>query len=190
MRFEAIAYQHSWFMIRTFWSSGIKHTLKPLQANHGIRVCFFGALMMPPRVEYVVQLARWVEAGQIIIGSLGSLFLDRWQATLKASEAISFIRAGCPRPEICNKNLTTALSSNGMRYCWLWAFCSFERRPCARWWKVVRAASLSSTKAAYILRMLGGRPKANTWLAQSMLTYSSDSEGKAHGRAEVWKSLK
>ena len=34
--------------------------------------------------------------------------------------------------DMCNRNLTTAFSSDGVRYCWLWFFSSFERRPFAR----------------------------------------------------------
>jgi hypothetical protein len=52
--------------------------------------------------------------------------LDLWRATLKASEGVYFIRTGCPRSNISNKNVTRAFSSSVIRYCWRRALSSCE----------------------------------------------------------------
>jgi hypothetical protein len=43
-----------------------------------------------------------------------------------------FDGTGYPSLDICNKYLTKAFSSKGVRYCWRFAFSSFEGRLCAR----------------------------------------------------------
>jgi hypothetical protein len=88
---------------------------------------------------------------------------------MKASERRYFTATGYPLLDIRNKYLTRPFSSDGVRYCWLQAFSSFEGRPCARFHRVVRATSWRFGRAAYVLGSVGSRPSASARLAASIL---------------------
>ena len=49
MRPKVILYEHPWFFISLFFGLGIKHTLKPLQADIGVGESRFGARIQPSR---------------------------------------------------------------------------------------------------------------------------------------------
>src|SRR5436853_5535953 len=99
---------------------------------------------------------------------------------MNASERRYLTGTGYPLLDICNKYLTRAFSSNGVRYCWRFAFSSFEGRPCARCHRVERGTLPRSDRAAYVLGSAGSRPSERTSLARSMLTYNGDCDGKGN----------
>lgn len=77
-----------------------------------------------------------------------------------------------------------------LRYCWLWAFYSFDRLPCARWWRVGKGTSPRSARAAYVLGTSGGRPCASTWPARSILVHCGDGDGKGASETPRWATIK
>lgn len=103
--------------------------------------------------------------------------VERWRAMLNASKGRNFIRTGFPRSDISFKNLSRAFSSDGVRYCWLWAFCSFERRPCARWWRVEGGTLLGFDMVSYVRGSSGRKASARALLARSLITYCGDGDG-------------
>jgi hypothetical protein len=108
---------------------------------------------------------------QFLPGGLSGLSaMGRCRVTLKANEGMNFIRTGCPRSDLCNKNSTTTSSSYDLRYCWLWAFSSIERRPRARWWRVVWGILPWSARVWF--RHAGGTRRAPVldWLCPYQLT--------------------
>ena len=67
---------------------------------------------------------------QFLPGGLGGLsVVVRLRAILKVSEGRCFMRTGRSRSAICNRNSTTAFSSEGVRYCWLCAFSPWSVGP-------------------------------------------------------------
>jgi hypothetical protein len=56
-----------------------------------------------------------------------------------------------PLLDIRRKKLMRAFSSNGVRYCWRFAFSSFDCRPYARRHRVERGTLPRSERAAYVL---------------------------------------
>src|SRR5438067_2329753 len=98
---------------------------------------------------------------------------------MKASERRYFTATGYPLSDIRSKYFTRAFSSNGVRYCWRFAFSSIECTPCARFHRVVRATSWRFDRAAYVLGSVGSRPSASARLAASILQMVvGDREGK------------
>ena len=69
MRSKAIAPYNSEFSICLYLDLKIKDTLKPLQADIGVGISRFGVSLVPTRSWVRCQLAQWVDAGQMIIGS-------------------------------------------------------------------------------------------------------------------------
>ena len=55
--------------------------------------------------------------------------VQRSVVSLLSSCCALVVRISFSRYDICDKNLTTASSSHGARYCWLWVFSSVEHRP-------------------------------------------------------------
>lgn len=66
---KSVADKYSWFAASLIFSLGIKNLFDPLQADLGIIESTFGVRIMPARGGCVVQWARCVVAGQIIIGN-------------------------------------------------------------------------------------------------------------------------
>jgi len=49
VRPEGVTNQHPWFLVSLSFGLGIKHTLKPLQANLRVGASRFGARIVPSR---------------------------------------------------------------------------------------------------------------------------------------------
>ena len=78
---------------------------------------------------------------------------------------------GKPFLDIRNEYSTTAFSSDGVRYCWLFALSSFEDRLCARFHRVVRGTPTAPRfdRAAFVLGSVGSRPSDSATFAGSIL---------------------
>ena len=76
---------------------------------------------------------------------------------MSASERRYLIGIGKPLLDIRNKYLTRAFSSEGVRYCWRFAF---SGRPCTRYHSVVGGTLLEFDRAAYALGSVGSGPIA------------------------------
>jgi len=86
-----------------------------------------------------------------------------------ASERRYLMGTGKPLLDIHNKYSTRAFSSDGLRYCWLFAFSYIEGRSCARFHRVMRGTVLHVDRAAYVLGSIGSRPSDSATLAGSIL---------------------
>ena len=94
---------------------------------------------------------------QFLFGSLTGLSASGlWRVTPRAIEGMNLFRIGVPRSDISRINSITAFSSNGMRYCWLWAFASMDLRPRARAWSVERGIG-QPYRVPSIARLLEGQ---------------------------------
>jgi hypothetical protein len=95
-----------------------------------------------------------------------------------ASERRYLMKTGKPLLDIRNKYSTRVFSSDGLRYCWLFAFSYIEGRLCARFHRVVREIIRHINRAAYVLGFIGSRPSDSATLAGSILHLMMMAKGK------------